>query len=68
LRTLLWINLIDIPDKCKKDVSVVVYLYEYKTEDLTEKATNRVWSKILFDLKQEMGNKIILIPIAVDSD
>jgi len=68
LRTLLWINLIDIPDECKENVSMVVYLYEYKTEDLIKKATNRVWSKILFDLKQEMGNKIILIPIAVDSD
>jgi len=68
LRTLLWINLINIPDKCKENVSVVVYLYEYETEDLTEKATNRVWSKILFDLKQEMGNKIILIPIAADSN
>ena len=68
LRTLLWINLMDIPDKCKENVSMVVYLYEYETEDLTKKATNRVWSKILFDLKQEIGNKIILIPIAADSD
>jgi len=68
LRTLLWINLIDIPDKCKENVSVVIYLYEYETEDLTKKATNRVWSKILFDLKQEMKGKIILIPIAADSD
>jgi len=68
LRTLLWINLIDIPDKCKENVSMVIYLYEYETEDLTKKATNRVWSKILFDLKQEMGSKIILIPIAADSD
>jgi len=68
LRTLLWINLMDIPNKCKENVSVVVYLYEYETEDLAKKATNRVWSKILFDLKQEMGNKIILIPVAVDTD
>jgi hypothetical protein len=68
LRTLLWINLMSIPDKCKKNISVVIYLYEYQTEDLTKKATNKVWEKILFDLKQEMGNKIILIPIAVDSD
>jgi hypothetical protein len=68
LRTLLWINLMDIPDKCKENVSIVIYLYEYETEDLTKKATNRVWSKILFDLKQEMGNKSIIIPIAADSD
>lgn len=67
LRTLLWINLIDMPYQCKKDISVVVYLYEYETEDLTKKATNKVWEKILFDLKQEMGGKIILIPIAADS-
>ena len=45
-----------------------IYLYEYETEDLIKKATNRVWSKILFDLKQEMKDKIILIPIAADSD
>jgi hypothetical protein len=68
LRTLLWINLIDIPYNCKKDISVVIYLYEYETEDLTKKATNKVWEKILFDLKQQVGNKIILIPIAADSD
>jgi len=68
LRTLLWINLMGIPDECKENVSIVVYLYEYETGDLTKKATNRVWSKILFDLKQEMMDKIILIPVAVDSD
>lgn len=58
----------DIPDECKENVSIIVYLYEYETGDLIKKATNSVWSKILFDLKQEMGNKIILIPIAVDTD
>lgn len=68
MRTLLWINLKDIPEKCKKDVSVVIYLYEYETEDLTKKATNEVWGKILFELKQEMRNRIILIPIAADSN
>ncbi|HUW44044.1 MAG TPA: hypothetical protein VMV95_03740 [Bacillota bacterium] len=68
LRTLLWINFINIPNKCKENVSSVIYLYEYETEDLTIKATNRVWEKILFDLKQDMQDKIILIPIAADSD
>jgi hypothetical protein len=68
LRTLLWINLMDIPDECKENISIIVYLYEYETEDLIKKATNSVWSKILFDLKQEMKGKIILIPIAADSD
>lgn len=67
LRTLLWINLMNLPDRCKENVFTVVYLYEYDTEDLVKKATNKVWEKILFDFKQEVGNQIILIPIAVDS-
>jgi len=68
MRTLLWINIKGIPDKCKENVSAVIYLYEHETKDLAEKATNEVWGKILFELKQEMQNRIILIPIAADSD
>ena len=68
LRTLLWINLIEVSKKCEGDFSTVIYLYEFETKDLTQKATHRVWSRILFDLKQEKGNEIILIPIAVDSN
>jgi len=68
LRTLLWINFMSIPDKCKKNTSMIIYLYEYQTEDLTKKATNKVWSKILLDLKEEKGSEVILIPIAVDSN
>lgn len=68
LRTLLWINIIDAPEECREDVSVVVYLYEFDTEDLAKKATQTVWSRVLFDLKQEKGNKVILIPIAVNTD
>ncbi|MEK6906485.1 MAG: hypothetical protein AABW81_02595 [Nanoarchaeota archaeon] len=68
LRTFLWINSIKIKDKCPKNYSFVVYLYEYEQKDLTQKAKQGVWSNVLFDLKQEEGNKIILIPIAVDSN
>jgi len=68
LRTILWINIIDSKEKCKNDVSTVVYLYEYAPNDLTNKADQIVWSRILFDLKQKYGDKMILIPIAVDSN
>jgi len=68
LRTYLWMNTIDISEKCKEDFNTVVYLYEYNTDDLAVKATQNVWSRILFDLKQEKGDKIILIPIAVNSN
>jgi|SRR3989344_2095862 len=68
LRTFLWDNVIKAKEKCKEDFSYVVYLYEYKTKDLTKKATYKVWSRVLFDLKGEFGNKIILLSIAVDND
>jgi hypothetical protein len=68
LRTFLWINNIETSQKCKKDYSTVVYLYEYYSKDLAQKARQNVWSKILFDLKQKEGSKILLIPIAADSN
>jgi len=68
LRTFLWINSIKTFEKCESDFEIVIYLYEYETKDLVKKATQEVWSKILFDLKKEKGNQILLIPIAVDND
>lgn len=68
LRTLLWADVMQIPEKCKTNLSTVVYLYQYDTPDLNQKALQSTWSQILFDLKQQQGNRIILIPIAVDSN
>lgn len=68
LRTILWTNLIKIDEECNKEFSTVVYLYEFDSEDLDKKAKQEVWSRILFNLKQESGKKIILVPIAVNSD
>ncbi|MDP3758237.1 MAG: hypothetical protein Q8Q86_00810, partial [Candidatus Daviesbacteria bacterium] len=69
MRTFLWINTIKTAEICKNNsVHTIVYIYQFNTNDLTEKATNSVWSKILADLKETRGNDIILIPIAADSD
>jgi len=68
MRTFLWANSIRTLEKCGNDFDVIVYAYEYETRDLAKKATQNVWSKILYDLKQERGESIILIPIAVDSN
>ncbi|MCK5043783.1 hypothetical protein KAR52_02170 [Candidatus Pacearchaeota archaeon] len=68
LRTFLWINSIKSKERCDGDFSTVIYLYEYDSKDLTKKATQIVWSRILSDLKQEKGNEILLIPIAINSD
>jgi hypothetical protein len=68
LRTFLWMNTIDISEKCKGEFNTVVYLYEYNSPDLAQKATQAILGRVLFDLKQEKGNEVILIPIAVDSN
>lgn len=68
LRTFLWINTIKTSEKCERDYSNVIYLYEYFSKDLTQKAKQNVWSKILSDLKQEEGGNILLIPIAADGN
>ena len=68
LRTLLWADVMQIPQKCKTNISTVVYLYQYQTQNLNQKAQQSVWSQTLFSLKQQQGNRIILIPIAVDSN
>ncbi|MBI5803294.1 hypothetical protein HY448_01255 [Candidatus Pacearchaeota archaeon] len=65
LRTLLWMNMISVKEKCK-DISTVVYLYEYNTDDIETRSKQIVWSRILQDLKEQKGDEIILIPIAVD--
>ena len=69
MRTFLWINTIKTRETCKDNpIHTIVYVYHFNTNDLTEKATNSVWSKILADLKETRGNEIILIPISADSN
>lgn len=67
LRTYLWINSIQIKEKCSGEFSTVVYLYNHNENDLSEKAIQNVWSKLLFEIKEERED-VLLIPIAVDSN
>ena len=65
LRTILWLNSIKIKEKCGEDsFHTVVYLYEYKTQDLEQEGKQIVFSNFLSDLKDEEKEAIILIPIA----
>ena len=65
LRTILWINLIDLKGKCG-EINTVVYLYVYDTDEIKTKSNQVVWERILSEVKEKEGNDIILIPIAVD--
>lgn len=72
MRTFAWIMSRKTMEKCyfnqNVDFNIVVYLYEYETRDLAKKATQKVWEKVLYDLKQEFGEKIVLIPISADNN
>ena len=67
LRTLLWMNIISFKENCG-EINTAVYLYEYDNKNLEIKSKQIVWSRILEDLKNEMGDNLILIPIAVDQN
>jgi hypothetical protein len=67
LRTILWMNVLDVNKKCG-EINSVVYLYEYDSEDINVKSEQAVWSRLLGDLKEKRGNEIILIPLAADNN
>lgn len=67
MRTLLWVDLMKTREKCPGKFDSIIYLYEYNTQDLNVQATQNVWSKVLYDLKQEKGDEVILVSIAVDN-
>ena len=67
LRTLLWMNVINMEAKCG-EINTVVYLYNYSSDKVETKSKQTVWSRTLQDLKEEEGNTLILIPIAVDQN
>ncbi len=66
LRTLIWIGNQEAFKRCN-NYGMIVYLYEYNTEDPEKTATQNVWSKALLDLKNE-NKDLLLIPIAADQN
>jgi hypothetical protein len=66
MRVLLWSESTEIRTRCHKDFHTAVYLYTYHTADLTTKAEQTVYSRILEDIKSKHGSDLLLIPIATD--
>jgi len=62
LRALLWTSNKQSLDRCK-NYNLIVYVYEYGTEDTNKKATQNVWSKILLDIRTQSYD-VLLLPIA----
>lgn len=66
LRSILWVESINLKQNCSSDFHTVVYLYTYDTQDLTQKAEQTSVSRVLLDLKSQYPKNILLIPIATN--
>ena len=68
LRTLLWNQAIELKEKCGENFHTVVYLYQYDLDNLEIDSKQLFYSRLIFDLKQKYPDKVLLIPIAVNTD
>ncbi len=68
LRTVLWVNAINLKKSCKTDFVTFVYFYKYNGPSIETKARQKVFSNVLKDIKDELGDAAILIPIAADNN
>ena len=63
LKTELWFNSMLLKQKCNNPFHTIVYVYS-QTGNLIKEAEQDSISDILGEIKDEKGNKVILIPIA----
>ncbi len=68
LRALFWLNSLKIQEKCDSSIVNVVYFYKLNDVGLDEKAKQNVFSNLLYEVKQEYGDDIMLIPISGDNN
>lgn len=68
LKTELWLNTILLKEKCEANFDTVVYIYESDPNDNSKVSEQKIISNILKTVKEDKGNKIILIPIAGDPE
>jgi hypothetical protein len=68
LRALFWINSMEIKQKCNSDYHDIVYFYKYNNPSIEQESKQKFFSNLLVELKQQMGNKVMLIPIAADNN
>ncbi|MBD3252701.1 hypothetical protein GF386_03150 [Candidatus Pacearchaeota archaeon] len=64
LRAMLLLNSIKVQEKCGNPYNEVVYFYSYEEEDITRRAKQNVFSKLLKEVKDRKGSDVLLIPIA----
>jgi hypothetical protein len=68
LRTLFWMNSVEIKQKCKSDYHNIIYFYDYDNPSIEQNSKQRFFSNLLGEVKELQGNNIMLIPLAADND
>ncbi|NCO11722.1 hypothetical protein CO038_02240 [Candidatus Pacearchaeota archaeon CG_4_9_14_0_2_um_filter_39_13] len=68
LRMMLWLESIEIRDRCGTEFHTVVYFYDYDLEDLNVNAEQIFLGRMLEDMKEKNKDKMLLIPIAGNLD
>jgi hypothetical protein len=66
LKTELWLNTILLKEKCDNPFDTVVYLFTHDPKSNAKVSEQKIVSNVLKSVKEEKGNKIVLIPIAGD--
>ena len=68
LRAILWAHTIETKEMCPHRYHTIVYLFNYNSENINQKARQAAMSRLLLDLKEKYGMSILLIPIASNLD
>ncbi len=64
LRVNLWIEALEMKERCNESFHTVVYLFDYDSPDVDVRSKQRVLSLILMDLKYAHPEDVLLLPIA----
>lgn len=64
LRMILWQDSIELRERCSGEFHIVVYFFEYGSDDINKKSLQLSFSRLLLDLKNKYPGDILLIPIA----
>jgi hypothetical protein len=62
-----WMNAIELRDSCRADYDIILYFYKDEPNAIEEVKQNAM-SNVLFNLKQNRGPKVILVPLPIDLD
>ncbi|MEK6927697.1 MAG: hypothetical protein AABX11_04660 [Nanoarchaeota archaeon] len=68
LRFLLWTEVLGLEQRCGQTFHTIVYLYDYSSDDLQQKARQNYFGRYLGELKEKYPEDMLLLPIAADMD